>query len=153
MALLITSETYRDELLHAEPSRMVVMCYDETLMALNMAVEAIERGSIEERFNSIAVASELLTALFLCLDMEKGGEIAENLGRIYEYILKGLPRVNLFNDPEPALEAIQLLEPLRDSWRELDNQCDAGTMAMAMDNVAIESARAIPGTANERGAA
>ena len=153
MALLITSETYRDELMEADPSRMVVMCYDEILTALHMSVEAIERGNIEERFNSVAVATELLTTLHLCLDMENGGKIAENLGRIYEYIVKNLPRVNLFNDPEPALQAVELLEPLRESWLELDNRGNTDDTTVAVDNVAFERTRAGRSTANEHGIA
>jgi flagellar protein FliS len=120
MTLVIASQAYQDELFQADPSRMVVMLYDETLEALRMAADAIERGDIEDRFNSTTVATELLSALFLCLDMEKGGEIAKNLGTLYTFILKNLPRVNLYNDPAPALQAIELLTPLRDAWFELD---------------------------------
>jgi flagellar protein FliS len=142
MALTITSETYRDELLQASPSRMVVMCYDETLQALETAMDAIERGDIEGRFNAVAVATELLCTLFLCLDMEKGGDIAENLGRIYEYILKSLPRINLYDDAEPAEQAIRLLAPLRESWLELDGRSDDDTLTTLVDRAAVESARA-----------
>ena len=120
MTLVIASQTYQDELFQAEPSRMVVMLYDETLEALRAAVDAVERGDIEERFNTTTVATELLSALFLCLDMEKGGEIASNLGALYSFILKSLPRVNLDDDAEPARQAIKLLTPLRDAWFELD---------------------------------
>ena len=140
MALTITSETYRNELLQANPSRMLVMCYDETLEALDTAIAAIEAGDIEARFNAIAVASELLSTLFLCLDMKNGGEIAENLGRIYEFVLKSLPRVNLHNDPVPARQAIELLLPLREAWSELDSRGDCGVMGAAIDNTAIETA-------------
>ncbi len=141
MALTITSETYRDELLQASPSRMVVMCYDETLQALEMAVDAVERGDIEARFNAVTVASELLCTLFLCLDMEEGGEIAENLGRIYEYVLKSLPQVNLFDDAEPAERAIKLLTPLRDSWLELDSRSDDETVNAVVDSAVVQSIR------------
>ncbi len=120
MTLVIASEAYQDELFEADPSRMVVMLYDETLEALRTAIDAIERGDIEERFNATTVASELLVALFQCLDMEKGGAIARNLASLYTFILKNLPWINVNNDPEPAKQAIQLLTPLRDAWSKLD---------------------------------
>jgi len=153
MALTITSETYRDELLQANPSRMLVMCYDETLEALDTALVAIEQGAVEARFNAVAVASELLSTLFLCLDMKNGGEIANNLGRIYEFILKSLPRINFDNDPDPAKQAIELLLPLREAWSELDNRGEFGAMGAALDATAIETARsARPGQTETSGA-
>jgi len=153
MALTITSESYRDELLKANPGRMLVMCYDETLEALDTALVAIEQSDIEARFNAIAVATELLSTLFLCLDMKNGGEIAENLGRIYAFVLKSLPRVNLYNDPVPARQAIELLLPLREAWCELDRQGECGAMGAALDATAIETARSVrAGRGEEAGA-
>jgi flagellar protein FliS len=120
MTLVIASKAYQDELFEADPGRMVVMLYDETLEALRTAIDAIERGDIEERFNATTVATEVLVALFQCLDMEKGGAIAGNLASLYTFILKDLLWVNVNNDPEPARQAIRLLTPLRDAWSELD---------------------------------
>jgi flagellar protein FliS len=121
MALTITSDSYRDELLGANPNRMVVMIYDEVLEALRTAVDAIERGDIEGRYNAVTVATELLATLYACLDPEKGGEIAENLGAIYSVILRYLPQVNIHNDAEVAKRAMALLLPLRNSWVQLED--------------------------------
>ena len=154
MALTITSETYRSELLQAQPTRMLVMCYDETLVALEEAILAIEKDDIEARCNAVAVAAELLATLFLCLDMKNGGVIAENLSRIYAFILEGLPRINLHNDPAAAEGAIALLMPLREAWFELDcrNEREGPIdglgdgpghgLAAALDTLAVESAHA-----------
>lgn len=116
------------------PSQMVVMLYDGAIGALESAVEAIERGDIEARCNWVTIASEMVATLYLCLDTEKGGEIGENLGRLYGFILGRLHRINVYNDPSVAEETIALLQPLRASWLDLDRQ--------------IASERPATGTAN-----
>jgi flagellar protein FliS len=104
------------------PSAMVVMLYDGAIDALEAAVEALERGDIEARCNWVTVASEMIATLYLCLDTEKGGEIGENLGLLYSFILGRLHRINVYNDAAVAQETIRLLQPLRASWHDLDRQ-------------------------------
>ena len=117
-----------EELGEAFPSALVVMLYDE----------AIEKGDIEARFIATAKVADIISQLYLALDLEQGGEIAENLGGIYNFILTQLPRVNFHDDVEMARQAIGLLRPVRDSWFELDERIrgevlDAETAANADD--------------------
>lgn len=104
------------------PSRLVVMLYDEAIASLAAAIDAIGRGNIEDRFNATTRATDVVSGLYLSLDMEQGGEIADNLGNIYNFILTQLPMVNFENNPDIAEQAINLLRPMRDSWFELDER-------------------------------
>ena len=115
-----------EEMRAATPSRLVVMLYDEAIGALQAAIAAATRGDIETRCNSVTAATEIVGYLYMNLDLEQGGEVADNLGAIYAHIMHRLPRVNLYNDAETAEEAISLLEPLRESWNELDSRIVAG---------------------------
>ncbi len=118
-----------DELLSLPPSRLVVTLYDETIGSLRAAIEAIHRKDIEARCNAVSIASELLATLHLCLDHEQGGEVAENLGRLYGFLIPRLQRINIYNDVETAEDAIRLLQPLRNSWHQLDCQIGDGNLA------------------------
>lgn len=111
-----------EELGEAFPSALVVMLYDEAIANLEIAVEAIEKGEIEARFEATARVADIISQLYLALDLEQGGEIAENLGGIYNFILTQLPRVNFHDDVDMARQAIGLLQPVRDSWFELDER-------------------------------
>jgi len=123
------SITTIERLLEASPSRLVVMLYDETLRNLETCVAAIERGDIETRCVSVNRAIEIVYHLFLTLDTQEGGEIADKLASIYRFVLSRLPRVNATNDAEPVREAIRLLSPMLASWRELDERIEASIAA------------------------
>ena len=62
---------------------------------------------------------EIIGQMAMALDMEQGGEIASTLDQLYRFMLFRLPQVDLTNDPKPALDVINLIEPLRRSWHEL----------------------------------
>ena len=103
----------------ASPAKLVSMLYDKVVITLKEAVGAIEAGQIEARWRANARATEILSHMWATLDLDKGGEIAHNLDQLFAYMLTRLPEVDLRNDPAPAIEVIELIEPLRDSWREL----------------------------------
>ena len=109
-----------DEIMTASQSHLVVMLYREALAALKASIVAIERGDIEMRWRASSKATNIIAHLYLTLDVERGGDLAENLGRIYTYILRRLPDINLKNDPKAAQESALLLEPLLTSWENLD---------------------------------
>ena len=118
-----------ERILEASPSRLIVMLYDEALKNLEAAVTAVEIGDIETRCHTINRAIEIISHLYLTLDTDQGGEIADKLCAIYRFVLARLPRVNVTNDPAAAREAIRLLTPMRASWRELDERIEASVAA------------------------
>jgi flagellar protein FliS len=107
------------QIMTASPAQLVAMLYDKAILSLREAIRAIEAGEIEARFNANRRAGDIVTHLWQTLDTERGGEVAANLSRLYAFILSRLPFVDVRNDPEPAREAIALLEPLRESWSAL----------------------------------
>lgn len=121
-----TANDIPEELRELSQSALVVMFYDQAMTALEDAIDAIDEGDIERRFNAVKVGTGLISQLALSLDDQSGGEIAHNLGSIYDFILARLPQINIKNDPVPAEEAIKLLRPLRDAWAELDRRIAAG---------------------------
>lgn len=116
---IAASQKYMDEVAAANPCRATVMFYDQAIAALNDAISAIGADNIEARCRAISKATEIITTLHLNLDIKRGGEIADNLGNLYSFILGRLLRVNLYNDAGIAAQVIEFLEPLRCSWAEL----------------------------------
>ncbi len=114
-----------DEIGKAFPCQLVVVLYDQVIDSLIAAIGAIGRGDIEARFNATKEAADVISQLYLALDMDEGGEIAESLAGLYNYILTQLPQINFKNDPDIAEQAIKLLRPVRESWFQLDERIRA----------------------------
>ncbi len=126
-----------EDMLAASPSGMVVMAYDEAIGALRTSVMAIHAGDIECRCNSVTAAMEIIGHLWLSLDQSFGGQVAVNPNTLYGHMMNRLPMVNLYNDAEIAEEVIGLLEPLRDSWAELDARIADGTADLTINPSAV----------------
>jgi len=123
------AHAYRhQEVSDASPVRAVAILYDRAIESLHRAVRAIEDNDVEGRRVSNEKASKIIGAMGGCLDFENGGEIADNLGRLYRFMLLRLMQVDLRNDPQPAREVIGLLEPLRQSWAALADRVDREAM-------------------------
>ncbi len=107
------------QVMTAPPAKLVFMLYDKAILSLKEAIAAIEAGNIEARWKANKRAYEIISHMWSTLDVESGGEIAENLDRLFSYMLSRLPDVDFKNDPAPAQEVIGLLEPLRQAWQQL----------------------------------
>lgn len=98
---------------------LVAMLYDKAISCLKAAVQALHGKRIEARWQYNRQAQDIINHLFRMLDLDKGGEMASNLEALYTYMLLRLPDVDIKNDARAAEEVIELLEPLRASWKDL----------------------------------
>lgn len=111
-----------EEIGESYPCHLIVILYDEAINSLIAAMDAISRGDIEGRFNATTRTADVISELYVALDMDLGGEIAESLASIYSHIITQLPQINFTNDVMVAEQLINLLRPIRDSWSELDER-------------------------------
>ncbi len=126
------------QILSASPAKLVAMLYERAITLLRETVEAIEAGDIERRWIANGKATDVISHLWGTLDRERGGEIAENLNRLYGFMMMRLTMIDVENDAQAARDVIGLLEPLHRSWQELAN----GGPASAITE--IQSDRAAP---------
>src|SRR3546814_8347088 len=120
---LTATEAFRSEVTRARPTRVVVMLYDEAITSLEAAIEAMQQNAIEERCNRLNVVTEIIATLHMGLNMENGGEISEELGRLYRFILARLIRINIQSDAAGAAQIIDLLTPRRSEERRVGTEC------------------------------
>jgi len=126
----------------ATPAQLIVISYDAAIGYLEHAVAMIKTGDIEARWLAVKKATDFIYELYSNLDFEQGGEIAQNLGCLYSFVLSRLPRINFYNDIQTAHDAIAILKRLRDSWDQLAAMPPANLDLPASAN---ESSAAIAG--------
>jgi flagellar protein FliS len=103
----------------ASPAQLVVMLYDGAIRFLTVAREKMVSGEIEIRHANLIKAQNIVAELLSSLNHREGGEIAENLQRVYTYMHAQLVEANLNDKPEPIDNVLALMSDLRESWAAL----------------------------------
>jgi flagellar protein FliS len=118
----------------ADPHRLVLMLYDGALAAIASAKLALSREEIAAKGLAITKAIAILDGgLKASLDIKAGGELAERLSGLYDYMLRQLFVANLRNDATTLDEVARLLNELRGAWAQIGKapQNTANTRASA----------------------
>lgn len=107
----------------ASPHKLIVMLYDGVLTALVKAKGNIAVNNIAAKGAAISHAITIIdNGLRVSLDLKAGGEIAENLDALYDYMSRRLFEANLKNDVTILDEVHRLLSDLRSAWVEIGDK-------------------------------
>lgn len=105
----------------ADPHRLILLLFDGAAAALNTAKFCMREGNIPAKGEAISKAIDIINnGLQASLDPAAGGELADRLAALYEYMTSRLLWANLKNDPVALEEVSTLLEEIHSAWREID---------------------------------
>lgn len=107
-----------NSVLSAEPTRLTMLLYQGALKFIRAADSALEEKAVEDAHVAILRAHGIISELMATLDFERGGEIAANLERLYDYALRELIEADIKKDQEHIAKALRVIEPLSDAWEE-----------------------------------
>ena len=99
--------------------RLVVMLYDGAIKFMKLAVKELEAGDWAAKGTYINRAQDIINELNAVLDMEVGGEVAQNLRKLYLFSNRRLSEANAKRDPQMIREVITLMEELNQGWRAI----------------------------------
>ena len=104
----------------ASPHKLILMLFEGAIKAVAKARLAVTKGEIAPKCESITKAIAIIQEwLQLSLDVKAGGELAENLNNLYEYMIHRLVFANLKNQVEPLDEVGKLLVDLKSAWASI----------------------------------
>lgn len=107
---------------YADPHQLIMMLYDGAINRLAKAGFALEHGSVAEVNKLVADVVSIVEGLRECLDSDQGGDLATNLGDLYQYMVGRLLRANLEGTEgcgKVLAEVSDLLQDLRESWASI----------------------------------
>ena len=105
----------------ATPHKLIVMLFDGALTSLTIALNEMHAKNIAAKGRAISKAIRIIEeGLRASLDKSVGGDIANSLDSLYEFIAKRLVQANLENRTEYIEEAQRLLGELRGAWLAID---------------------------------
>jgi flagellar protein FliS len=103
----------------ADPHQLVELLYDELIHALRTVAWATEHRRFKVKSEKATRATANLVALEAGLDVEKGGEVAVTLARLYQGARQSVIQASLGHDPKPFLNVASSLEEIAEAWRSV----------------------------------
>lgn len=108
----------RTDLQTIAKEKLIVLLYEKMLEHLDAAGAAVpdDRPEMTRRLN---LAQRIVTELQNALDFSVGGEIAENLASLYDFVFREILAMQVDSDPDHARNAREVLEPLLAAWSSI----------------------------------
>jgi flagellar protein FliS len=103
----------------SNPHKLVSMLFEGALKKIAIASGATKRGDVAQKGSSLSGAIRIIDSLRASLDLEKGGEIADNLTALYSYMERRLLEANQKSDVAIMAEVSSLLTEIKSSWDQI----------------------------------
>lgn len=123
----------QSEIATASPHRLIQMLLEGALEKINLAKGYMQRGEIALKGNHISWAISIIDGLRMSLDREAGGEIADNLDALYDYMGRRLAEANMTNDPALLEEVSGLLLEIKSAWDVIPDELKNGVQTAAAE--------------------
>ncbi len=108
------------KVLSASPMELILMLYDGCLRSLSWALDAFNEIDDLQRMQGVnkhlLQAQNYITELACSLDVERGGEMAIQIERLYSFMLQHLVEANTQGQRRPVEEVHRMITELRDGW-------------------------------------
>lgn len=101
----------------ASPVQLILLLTDGLLEELVRARGHMQARRYEQKARSLSRCIDMLNGLSSALDFEAGGELVQNLNRLYGYCARRLYEAGFKLEPGMVEEVIGLITPLRRGWQ------------------------------------
>lgn len=103
---------------YASREQLLLMLVEGAVKFGKIARQAIQEKNVAKAHENIVKTENIYYELMATLDVTKGGEWAQKLMSVYEFIVRRLTEANLKKDINIMDEVIPLIEDIRDTWTE-----------------------------------
>ena len=112
--------TYKSvQITTTDRGRLLLMMYEGAIKFLKQSNAGLEEKDIPKFCRFLSKAQAIIAELMNTLDYEKGGEIAVDLNRLYDFMLFYLTEANLHRDGERITKVIHLLDIIYGAYKEV----------------------------------
>ncbi|MEQ8764006.1 MAG: flagellar export chaperone FliS [Planctomycetota bacterium] len=110
------------QILNATPVKLICLLYAGAQRFLEKGETAMQNRNRAEAGNQINRAMAVIGELKASLDRDKGGQIAADLERLYQFVLAQCLEANLRQNPQNLQAARQILMPLQEGFETIARQ-------------------------------
>jgi flagellar protein FliS len=104
------------EVISASPLELVIMLYEGAIQATQQAQRHMASQQDRLRAREISRAILILQELSISIDRTSGGDLAQQLVELYDYMQRRLNDANLHRSPAHLEEVADLLRTLKRGW-------------------------------------
>jgi flagellar secretion chaperone FliS len=115
----ISDNYQRMEMMTADPKRLIILCYDQAIGALKLAIEYYKMDNFEAKAKEIGKVQDIIGALRTALDFKNGGEVAVNLDALYSFMTRHIMEADLKKDIVSLDSIVNMLEEIESAWKEI----------------------------------
>ncbi|WP_025673060.1 flagellar export chaperone FliS [Salinivibrio socompensis] len=113
----------------ASPHKVIQMLMAGAIERLIQGKAAMAQGDVSVKGERLGKALDIIINLRACLSMDEGGDIADNLDAIYDFMIRQVSAANLDNTPEPIDDVIELLREIKSAWDQIPSEYHNMTQA------------------------
>ncbi len=119
--------TYKSNSINfASKDQLLLMLVDGAAKFSKIGRQAILDKDIKKAHENIVKTQNIFYELMATLDVSKGGQWAEKLMKVYDFITRRLTEANIKKSEEIMNEIIPLIEDVRDTWNEAYKKSKGG---------------------------
>ena len=98
------------------PMQLITALYEAGISSVQEAQRCLASGDIMARSAAVTKGVNILSELLVSLNHEKGGDISQNLQRLYGYMQQRLLEAHMKKTAGPLAEVEGLLKTLLEAW-------------------------------------
>jgi flagellar protein FliS len=123
----------KQDVASADPHRLTLMLMQGVIDKLAYAKGCMSRDDLKGRSDNISKATAIFINLRDTLNIKVGGEFADNLYNLYNYMIDKLTEINVDNGITIIDEVIGLFGPIKDAWATISQQAKQEAYAMSQN--------------------
>jgi len=124
-------DSLKQDVASADPHRLTLMLMQGAIDKLAYAKGFMSRDDLKGRSDNISKATAIFINLRDTLNSEIGGEFAQNLYNLYNYMIDKLTQVDIDNGIAIIDEVISLFAPIKDAWAAIPEQAKQAAYAIS----------------------
>lgn len=102
----------------ASKEKLMLMLFDGLVKFIKQGITGIEEKSVDKANINLVKAQNILREFMVTLDMKLGGEMANGLMKLYDYMYRRLVEANIKKDQTIATEVLGFAEELKVTFEE-----------------------------------
>mgnify|MGYP000739159248 FL=1 len=112
-------DSLKQDIASADPHRLTLMLMQGSLDRIAYAKGCMERKDFAGKAEHLSRVNAILLNLRDTLDLDVGGDVAQNLYSLYEYMITRLLDANVQNSSQILDEVTSLLLPIKKAWASI----------------------------------